>query len=106
MSYLLVIKKSSASLRSKQSEVGSAGSDQKPRESNSSPYARPSYETVLATKGSFMGKFDLGISDMSKKLYQTLLNTKQSVPQDILFRDDLFDETYESVRVRNEALVV
>ena len=106
MSYLLAIKRSSSSIRGKQSEVGSAGSDQKPRESNSSPYARPSYETILATKGSFMGKFGLGISDTSKKLCQTLLNTKQPVPQDTLFRDDLFDETCESVRARNEALVV
>jgi hypothetical protein len=106
MSYLLAIKKSSSSLRSKQSEVGSTGSDQKPRESNSSPYAHPSYETILATKGSFIGKFGLGISDTSKKLCQTLLSTIQLVPQDSLFRDDLFDETCESVRVRNEALVV
>ena len=53
-----------------------------------------------------MSKFGLGISDTSKKLRQTLLDTKQPVPQDTLFRDDLFDETCESVRARNEALAV
>ncbi|KAF4632378.1 hypothetical protein G7Y89_g5746 [Cudoniella acicularis] len=106
MSYLLAIKKSSSSLRGKQSEVGSTGSDQKPREAKSSPYARPSYETLLATKGSFMGKFDLGITDTSKKLCQTLLDTKQPVPQQSLFRDDVFDETCEAVRARNEAMAV
>ena len=31
---------------------------------------------------------------------------EQSVPQDTLFRDDLFEEASESVRARNEAMVV
>lgn len=113
MNSLLVRKESSSSLRGKQSgAAGSAApsstipSDQKPREAKSTPYARPSYETVLATKGSFMGKFDLGITDASKRLCQILLEAEQSVPRDTLFRDDLFDETCESVRARNEAMVV
>merc|ERR1711939_1168276 len=112
MNHLLARKKSSSSLRAKQSEAGSATpssttpSDQKPREAKSTLYTRPSYETVLATKGSFMSKFDLGITDASKRLCRTLLEAEQSVPQDTLFRDDLFDETCESVRARNEAMVV
>ncbi|KAH8760016.1 hypothetical protein BGZ57DRAFT_944192 [Hyaloscypha finlandica] len=65
--------------------AGCSASDKKPREAKSTPYKRLSYETILATKGSFIGKFDL-------------------VPQDILFRDDLFDETCESMRARNEAM--
>jgi hypothetical protein len=48
----------------------------------------------------------LGITDDSKKLYRTLLEAEQSVPQETLFRDDLFKETCESVRARNEAMVV
>ena len=109
MSHLLARKKS---FRGKQSDAGSAApssttpSDQKPREAKSSPYARPSYETDLATRGSFMGKFELGITDESKRLCQTLLEAEQSVPQETLFRDDLFEETCESVRARNEAMVV
>ncbi|PQE08397.1 reverse transcriptase protein [Rutstroemia sp. NJR-2017a WRK4] len=112
MNHLLARKKSSSSFRGKQSEAGSAApssttpSDQKPREAKSSPYARPSYETVLATKGSFMGKFELGITDESKRLCRTLLEAEQSVPQETLFRDDLFEETCETVRARNEAMVV
>ncbi|RFU24055.1 hypothetical protein B7463_g12284, partial [Scytalidium lignicola] len=47
---------------------------------NSSTHA--SYETILATKGSFMGKFDLGITDASKRLCRILLEAEQSVPQD------------------------
>ena len=43
------------------------------------------------------GKLDLGITDASKKLYRTLLKAEKSVPQDTLFRKDLFDETCESI---------
>jgi hypothetical protein len=100
------------SFRGKQSEAGSAvpssttPSDQKPREAKSSLYARPSYEIILATKGSFISKFELGIIDKSKKLYRILLEAKQLVPQDILFRDNLFEETCKSVRARNEVIVI
>ncbi|OBT47399.1 hypothetical protein VE00_02152 [Pseudogymnoascus sp. WSF 3629] len=107
MNHLLARRKSSSSLRGKQSEASSATpSDQKPREAKSTTYARPSYEAVLASKGSFMGKFDLGITNASKILCRTLLEAEQSVPQDTLFRDDLFEETCKSVRARNEAMVV
>jgi len=74
MNHLLAKKKSLSSLCGKQSEAGSATpssttpSDQKLREAKSIPYTRPSYETVLATKGSFIGKSDLGITDVSKRL--------------------------------------
>ena len=51
-----------------------------------------------------MAKFDLGITNASKKLCRTILEAEQSVPEDILFRDDLFDETCESVRVRKSQL--
>jgi hypothetical protein len=100
ISHLLAMKKSLPFLRAKQSEAGSTtprsttSSDQKPRETKSTPYSRPSYETVLATKGSFMGKFDLGTTDASKKLCRTLLKA-ELVPQDTQFRGDLFDATWE-----------
>ena len=112
MNHLLTRKKSSSSLCKKQSEAGSAApssatpSDQKPREAKSTPYTRPSYETALATEGSFMGKFELGIIDESKRLCRTFLAVEQSVPQDTLFRDDLFEENCEIVRARNETIVV
>ena len=112
MNHLLARKKSSSSLRGKQSEDGftapssTTPSHQKPREAKSTSYKRPSYETVLSTRGSFMGKFDLGITHVSKILYRYLLEAEQPVPQDPLFRDDLLDENCESVRARNEAMVV
>ena len=60
MSYLLAIKKSASSLRGRQSEVSSACSDNSKREAKSSLYARPTYETLLAIKVSFMRSFSLG----------------------------------------------
>ncbi|KAL5315254.1 hypothetical protein ACEPPN_017906 [Leptodophora sp. 'Broadleaf-Isolate-01'] len=112
MNHLLARKKSSSSLREKQSETGSAApssatpSDQKPREAKSTRYARPSYITVLATKGSFMDKSDLGITDATKSLCRTLLEKDQTLPQDSLFRDDVFDKACRKLQDRNEARVV
>jgi hypothetical protein len=112
MNHLLARKKSSSSFRGKQSEAGSAApssttpSDQKPREAKSIPYTRPSYTTVLATKGSFMDKSDLGITDASKSFCRTLLEKVQTVPQDSLFGDDVFDKACRKIQDRNEAMVI
>jgi hypothetical protein len=61
---------------------------------------------LLATKGSFMGKYQEGITKVSKDLCQTLFETEQAAPEDSLFRDDLFEETCEMVRNKNEAKVI
>ncbi|KAI2619935.1 hypothetical protein GGR54DRAFT_601860 [Hypoxylon sp. NC1633] len=112
LNHLLARRKSLSSLRGKQSEAGSVTpssttpSDQKPREAKSAPYTRPSYATVLATKGSFMDKSDLGITDASKSLCRILLEKKQTVPQDSLFRDDVFEKACRKIQDRNEARVV
>jgi hypothetical protein len=53
-----------------------------------------------------MSKSDLGALDTSESFCRSLLGAEQSVPQDTLFRSDLFDKTCESVRARNEAMVV
>ncbi|KAG4419338.1 hypothetical protein IFR04_007486 [Cadophora malorum] len=112
MSHLLARKKSLSSLRAKQSEAGSTTpssttpSDQKPREAKSSPYARPSYETVLATKGSFLDKCDNGIEKAGRDLCQNLLYSEQTYPQNSLFRNDLFDTTCRKIRNRNETMVI
>ncbi|KAL2373736.1 hypothetical protein RJ035_001856 [Blastomyces gilchristii] len=98
MDHLLARKKSPSSLRAKQLEADSTPSsatpsDQMQREAKSNPYTHPSYETVLAIRGSFMVKSDLGITNASKRLCQILLEAEQSVPRNSLFCDDLFDET-------------
>ena len=110
--YLLARKKSNGSLRRKRSDSelaeqsSNTPSDQKSREAKSAPYRDARYETLLATKGSFMGKNPLGISDASKDTCRNLLETQQSVPGDTMFRDDLFEETCEALRNRNEARVI
>lgn len=81
-------------------------SDQLPREIKSAQYRDPEYEIVLASKGSYMRKSSLGIKHTGKSLCRDLLEMEQQVPQNTLFRDDLFDETCESVQGRNETMVI
>jgi len=112
MSHLLARKKSTGSLRRKRSDSelaeqsSNTPSDQKSREAKSAPYRDTRYETLIVTKGSFMGKYPLGISDTSKSTCQNLLETQQSIPGDTMFRDDLFEETFEAIRNRNETRVI
>ena len=87
-------KKSSASLRRKQSQSESqTPSDQLSRERKSSQYNKPDYEVRLKEKGSYMCKSPLGITDTSRELCRTLLEKEQAIPQDTLFRDNRFEET-------------
>ncbi len=100
-------RKKSSSLRRKKPQSGSeTRSDQLSRENRSSQYNNIEYEIRLEQKGSYMRKSTLGITDTSRDLCRTLLEKEQTVPQDTLFRDDLFDETYQSVQGRNEAMIV
>ena len=91
------------SLRRKQSDTGLTGSsDQK----KSAQYRNTRYNTLLAAKGSFMGKSDIGITDASKSLCRRLLESEQDVPKDSLFRDDLFDRICREIEDRNEAMII
>jgi len=112
MSHLLARKKSTASLRRKRSDSESGApssttpSDQKPREEKSAPYQNARYETVLATKDSFMGKYGQGTTNESKRLCQQLLDAQPTVPKDTIFSDEYFEETCEAIRNKNEARVI
>ena len=53
-----------------------------------------------------MYKSTSGITDISRKLCRTLLKNEQTIPQDTLFRDDLFDETCRKIQNRNETMVI
>ncbi|MCJ1345742.1 hypothetical protein MMC31_003951 [Peltigera leucophlebia] len=115
MSHLLARKKSSVSLCRKRSISSSDAaettipctpSDQKPREEKSTPYNDVRYEILLQSKGSYMKKSDLGITDKSKDLCIKLFSTEQTVPKDSLFNDNQFDKTCEKIRNENEARVV
>ncbi|PVH90425.1 hypothetical protein DM02DRAFT_665107 [Periconia macrospinosa] len=112
MSHLLARQRSTPSLRRKRSDSGSLAassttpSDQKPREEKSAPYRDARYETLLATKGSIMDTSEQGITGTSKALCGMLLEKEQSVPQESLFRDDLFESSCRKMRNRNETRVI
>jgi hypothetical protein len=77
MNHLLARKTSSSSLCGRQSEASSTSSrDQKPRNVKSAPYQDACYETILATKGSFMGISELGVTATSKSFCRSLLETE------------------------------
>ncbi|KAL9013979.1 MAG: hypothetical protein Q9173_001357 [Seirophora scorigena] len=93
-------------LSRKESQSLKTPSDQPSQGGKSSQYNNPEYEIRLEQKGSYMRKSPLGITDTSRELCRSLLEKEQSIPQNTLFRDDLFDETCESVQGRNEAMIV
>ena len=112
MSHLLARKRPATSLAQKKSDTSSATpssttpSDQKPRKAKSALYARPSYRTILATKGSFINKFEQSITDTSKRLYSSLLKKEQAVPLQSLFCNDLFETTCRKISNGNEAIII
>jgi hypothetical protein len=108
MEYLLARKRSLSSLVRKRSNstTSTTPSDQKPREEKSAPYRDPRYETLLGTKDSFMVKSNLDIAGASKTLCKTLLEANQAVPEDSLFRDDIFESTCQKIHNRSEARVI
>ena len=105
--YPLPVKKAPASLRRKRSDSSLTGSsNQKNRESKSTPYRDLRYITLLAAKGSYMEKSDLGIANTSLNSYKTLLSSDQIIPTNSLFRDDMFEATCRSVQDRNESRII
>jgi hypothetical protein len=112
ISHLPARKRSTSSLRRKRSDSELAKqstntpSDQKSREAKSAPYRDTRYETLLTTNGSFIDKDNLSIVEKSKMLIQKLLNQEQQVPQESLFRDDIFEVTCRKIRNKNETRVI
>lgn len=105
--YLLARKKSSVSLNQENSDIsGGISGDRKSRESKSAPYRHAGYPTLLATQGSYMKESKLGITVENKNTYQKYLSEKQELPENSLFRDDLFKALCEKVHTRNEAIIV
>ncbi|KAI4230586.1 MAG: hypothetical protein L6R40_007998 [Gallowayella cf. fulva] len=106
--HLFARKKSSASLRRKQSQSSlQTPSDQLPREIKSAQYRNPDYAIELEDEGSYMREFDDdNIPKNVRDLCRTLLETEQTVPQDSLFRDDLFKKTCRKMQDRNETMVI
>ncbi|KAK3399360.1 hypothetical protein B0T20DRAFT_409922 [Sordaria brevicollis] len=107
MERLLARKKSWSNPRKRSvSATSTTPSDQKPREEKIAPYREPRYKTLLETKGSFMDRSELDMTDESKALCKTLLETAQAEPRDSLFRSDIFESTCRKVEDRNEARII
>lgn len=106
--YPLPVKKTPASLRRKQSNSSlNESSDQKKRESKSTPYRDSRYKTLLEAKGSFLR--DFGDDDPPTTVTdpgRNLLDAEQVVPQNSLFRDDTFRRFYREIEDRNEAMII
>lgn len=106
--YPLPIPKS-PSLRPTKSDSDSSlteTSDQEERESQSTPYRDIRYPTMLATKGSFLHDFDYELPETITDICHQLLTRDQVVPQNSLFRDDLFRKFCRKIQDRNEAMII
>ena len=54
-----------------------------------------------------MREFNINnVSEDVKDLYRPLLKRDQTIPQDSLFRDDLFAKVCQKVQDRNEAMII
>lgn len=108
MDRLLAKKRSSSNLSRKRSSSGTSitPSDQKPREEKSAEYRDPRYETLLATKGTFLKDSKSGITDESKQLIKDLLAGNQPHPTGTLFDDSIFADACQNVKGKNEARVM
>ena len=106
--HLLARKRSSSSSlnRKRSQSTLQTPSDQLPREVKSAQYKDAVYKDQLEEMGSYMRESDLGITDNSRNLCKNLLQSEQDVPQDSLFRDDLFEKTCQRIDTRNEAMVI
>lgn len=80
--------------------------NQKSRESKSNFYKSSTYEILLSAQNSFMKSSGFGITDVSEKLCQTLLNSDQTIPMPSLFNDAIFKQTCQKIQDRNEARVI
>ncbi|EEH36798.2 hypothetical protein PAAG_07216 [Paracoccidioides lutzii Pb01] len=111
MNHLLARKKSSASLRHRNwmSSLATGSNlitDQESRNEKNAKYRSATYETLLATKGSFMRKSELGITDKSKQICKDLVEINQPVSKHTLFRDNTFDEFCQRLQGKNESRVI
>ena len=106
--YPLPLKKAPTSLCRKQSDSSlTESSNQKSRDSKSTPYRNPRYTTLLELKGSFLR--DFGDNDPPTTVTnpgRDLLNAEQVVPKNSLFRDDIFRRFCREIEDRNEAMVI
>uniref|UniRef100_L7IRE3 DUF7924 domain-containing protein n=1 Tax=Pyricularia oryzae (strain P131) TaxID=1143193 RepID=L7IRE3_PYRO1 len=97
---------SGASRKRSNSATSTTPSDQKPREEKSAPYGNARYSRLLQTKGSYMKKSELDITDASKAFVRTLLEREQNLPTGTYCNDDIFADICQILEDINEARVI
>lgn len=92
--------------RSNSSVTTTSQSDQKQREEKSAPYRNSNYITLLEYQGnSYMREYELGIRDEDECLCQEYLDKEQPIPENTIFRDDIFRTTCNHLVGKNEARI-
>lgn len=69
-------------------------------------YASARYDEILEQRGSFLEDSTEGLSKESQLIISTLLDTKQVLPRDTLFKNGLFETVCQKARRMNEARIV
>ena len=99
-------KKSAADLRRKALEANIVAPSET-IDDKSVVYRSPGYTQDLElNREGYLFESSKGITEDDELLCQRLLTTVQTVPQNTLFRDDLFNVTCRKIQERNEARVV
>ncbi|OJD25764.1 hypothetical protein ACJ73_02862 [Blastomyces percursus] len=83
-----------------------APTDQESRDGKSAKYRSATYETVLATKDSFMAESELGVTERSKEICKMLLDEKQTIPKGTIFQNDRFQKACQKLQGKNESRVI
>ncbi|KAL2368979.1 hypothetical protein BDBG_06143 [Blastomyces gilchristii SLH14081] len=83
-----------------------APTDQESRDGKSAKYRSATYETFLATKGSFMAESELEVTERSKEICKMLLDEKQTIPEGTIFQNDRFRKACQKLQSKNESRVI
>ncbi|EHA58503.1 hypothetical protein MGG_08683 [Pyricularia oryzae 70-15] len=97
---------SGASRKRSNSATSTTPSDQKPREEKSAPYGNARYSRLLQTKGSYMKKSELDITDASKAFVRTLFEREQNLPTGTYCNDDIFADACQILEDINKTRVI
>lgn len=81
-------------------------SDQLSREIKNAQYRNSDYAIEFENEGSYMYKSTSKITDINRKLCRILLKKKQTISQNTLFCDDLFDKTCRKIQDRNKTMII
>ena len=76
------------------------------REEESAEWRNPTYETKIASGGSYIYKSDLDVTEESKTFCQKLPDSAQTVVQDSLFSNDRFKIACRNIHRENGAMVI